>query len=79
MKWNTSMLDGVQTPNLSTTRGKTHPMRAASPYLWCHTSFSILPFRVANLDEKTEWSVLKHQNEGHSLQKYQNTYVGQPQ
>lgn len=69
MKQSTSILDGLQTPKLSTTSGKNTPP-AASTKPRCYATFSISPLKAANPEERA--SVLQHQNEEHSLQKYQN-------
>ena len=47
-------MEGIQTPKLSTTSEKTHPLATALTNPWCHASFLIPPLRAANLDEKAE-------------------------
>ena len=53
MEQSTSVLEGVQTPNLSTTSGKIHHLQLQLIPDAMHL-FSISPLRAANLDEKAE-------------------------
>ena len=53
MERSTSILEGIQTPKLSTTSGKKTPSAASTKSL-CRASFSILPFRAAKSGEEAE-------------------------
>ena len=56
MERRTSMLDGIQTPKLSTTSGKNTPPVASTKPL-CRASFSISPLWAANPGEAAEYVI----------------------
>ena len=56
MEQSTSILEGVQTPKLSTTSGKNTPPAASTKFL-CRASFSISPFKAAKPEVEAECDI----------------------